>query len=102
MFSDDNLIVSKGPIRKDFQNHFDSRYQESPDSGEVDVYEFLRLSFTKRRLANSITEIEISSPRIYQKLRELCGSPPLRLSNLPVVPHIPLITPRDIFNQILV
>ena len=103
VYSDDNLIVSKGPIRQQFQDHFDSRYQESPDSGEVDtgVYEFLGLSVQKRKLANNIVEIEISSPKIYQKLRDVCGPTPSRFSKVPLVSHIPLQTPVSDDNPII-
>ena len=65
MYSDDNLIVSKGSkIRDKFKAYFNSHYYESPDSGEVGpgVYEFLGLKFVKDTSSDGFIEIEISSP----------------------------------------
>ena len=56
VYSDDNLIVGKGPLKGEFQIYFNSKYSESPDSGEVDpgVHEFLGMMIRRQILANGI------------------------------------------------
>ena len=60
VYSDENLIASKGSIRDDFQKFFDSEYSESPDSGEVKpgIIEFLGMMIQKRGLAHNIADHE--------------------------------------------
>ena len=103
VYSDDNLIVSKGSIRQDFQRHFDAHYHESPDSGEVTpgVYEFLGLCVVKRRLAHGIVEIEISSPKINKKLRTAVGDTPQNFTVLPLLNSTPLGVPSSDDNPLV-
>ena len=103
VYSDENLIVSKGSIRQDFQRHFDAHYHESPDSGEVTpgVYEFLGLCVVKRRLAHGIVEIEISSPKINKKLRTAVGDTPQNFTVLPLLNSTPLGVPSSDDNPLV-
>ena len=92
MYSDDNLIISKGPLRASFQNHFNAHYDESPDSGTVNpgVHEFLGLMVVKKILNHHIIQIEVSSPKIIIKLREILGPPPPRFKCVPITSGISL------------
>ena len=103
VYSDDNLIVSKGSIRDDFQKFFDSEYSESPDSGEVKpgIIEFLGMMIQKRVLAHNIVEIEISSPKIMTKLRELVGVTPSNFKLVPLVENFQLNDPISEANFLI-
>ena len=96
VYSDDNLIVSKGHLKEEFQKYFDTYYSESPDSGEVNpgVHEFLGMMVTQKVLANSIIEVEISSPKIMSKLRQLVGPTPSRFIKSQTVPGIQFNLPE--------
>ena len=96
VYSDDNLVVSKGTRLADaFAKHFESHYKESPDSGAVQpgVHEFLGLMVTKRVLPDGVIEVEISSPKVSKKLRDLVGDTPTHFNKTPIVPGIQLNKP---------
>ena len=103
VYSDDNLIVGKGNLVKEFIAYFDSKYQESPDSGEVNpgIHEFLGIMVEKRKTRHGIIEIELSSPKIMKKLRELCGDTPRHFVKNQLVEGIALNVPPSEDNPLI-
>ena len=103
VYSDDNLIVGKGNLVKEFKAYFDSKYQESPDSGEVNpgIHEFLGIMVEKRKTRHGIIEIEMSSPKIMKKLRELCGDTPRHFVKNQLVEGIALNVPPSEDNPLI-